>query len=587
MWRANPPLALLRYSVISVTLLALLLIAGECAVRPVGSFDEPLHYLSALLVRRGERANIDFQSVYPPFNYQPTAWIFALLGETTYAARLLQLLIYLGLLIAIALLFRANGARAWRLWGMLLMSVGLTAAMPLYISLLGATLALLAIMSYLYATGVGHGVRRSVFLALSGLLTLVTLLTRVNSALYVAAVIGADQLVEIARECKRGTFSVRAWLTRDVAPLTLPMTMCLLLLGLRYGGQVREIFNQVVTIPAFALADYAYAGAAWDPSLHGWMRLLHNGSSLPLLPLLWLGLRAPLSRLRLSWWAASLGLLALELWLAHAHPSFLPILVVPVALAVLGNQLIGPALDRYEFIALFGCCIFLHYYLSRPDFAHQLLSTAPLLLLLPVALATQGSQPAARFARLGMGLLCLVLARPIISQIHPKRGSFGAALGLVRGAFCATSDASRIATAELPLAPPLGTLYPDDSENRVVQFVRQRTRDDEAVYVGLTDHARPYVNDLRLSWALGRRVGARHFMLMSGITNTLEAEQSIITDLVGRSVHWVVLWRASHKNEDRLAHPLTLGSGVLDDYIRAHYRPVATFGDFTICEGGA
>jgi hypothetical protein len=584
--RVNRALTLLSYAVISALLLGLLLIADECASRAIGNFDEPLHYLSALLVRRGELPHLDFQSVYPPFNYQPTAWIFALLGETAFAARLLQLLIYLLLLIAVGSLFRFNGARGWRLWSMLLFSVGLTAAMPLHISLLGATLALLAIVSYLYATTLGVGRRRLVSMALAGLLVGMTLLTRVNFALYVTAVFGADQIVEIARARQRGSFSLRAWLTRDVAPLALPVAGCLLSLCLRYGGQVREVFKQVVTTPAYALAQYAYAGVAWDPSLRGWLRLVRNGWLLPIVPLLWLVLRARGSRARLGWLAACTPLLAIELWLAHNDTSLLPILVIPAALAVLTNQLLGAALDRYEFIALFGCCIFLHYYLSRPDIAHQLLSTAPALLLLPAVFATQDSQPAARFARLGMGLLLFVLARPIIFQIHPKRSTFGATLGLVRSAFNATSDASRIATEPLPLAPPLGTLYPDMAEDRVVQYVRARTREDEAVYVGLNEHTRPYVNDMRLTWALGRRVGTRHFMLMSGITNTLEAEQTMIADLRERQVRWVVLWHAPRRGSDGVARPLEAGSRLLDDYIRKHYRPVATFGEFTICKGG-
>jgi len=86
---------------------------------------------------------------------------------------------------------------------------------------------------------------------------------------------------------------------------------------------------------------------------------------------------------------------------------------------------------------------------------------------------------------------------------------------------------------------------------------------------------------MRLYWLLGRRVGTRQFMLAAGLTEFAEVQREIIRDLTERQVRWVVLWQG-------LPSPVGFdernprGSTLLDDHLARHFRPVATFGAFTV-----
>ena len=138
---------------------ASLIVAGNLG-RSVGALDESMQYVGAMLVRRGDRVNLDFHSVYPPLNYQLTSWAFALLGETALAARLLQVVLYLILLAFIWSLFRSEGFRGTRLWVMLLVAVALTSPLPGLAAFVGLTPAFVGIVFYLYAIGANSESRR-------------------------------------------------------------------------------------------------------------------------------------------------------------------------------------------------------------------------------------------------------------------------------------------------------------------------------------------------------------------------------------------------------------------------------------------
>jgi hypothetical protein len=97
----------------------------------------------------------------------------------------------------------------------------------------------------------------------------------------------------------------------------------------------------------------------------------------------------------------------------------------------------------------------------------------------------------------------------------------------------------------------------------------------------MADHRRTFVNDMRLYWLLGRRVGTAQFMLAAGLTDTAEVQREIIRDLSQRQVRWVVLWQgmASPPGFDERN---SRGSTELDDHLAHAFRPVATFGAFTV-----
>lgn len=549
-------------------------LAAEYLGRPVGLLDEPLLYVGARAVLHGAWPNIDFASVYPPLNYMPVAASFAWLGETARAARLAQLAAHWIVLAALAVWFSSLGLRGVRLAVLLLAALALTAALPIQLSVFGVTFGVLGLLAYLRGLALPRGGLRTALMIGAGSLAGLALLTRVGFGLYAAAAIGVDQLVEAWRRRAVGARGVGAG---DALPLSLSWAGVCIALAAAYGGHVREIFEQSVAALVRAVDRYAYAGPALEPSLHGLVRFLTLGWWLLIIPLLWLGLRAERPTSRAWVWAAASALLVAELGLAAARPTALPVLIVPVAAAIVWCRAAGDRLERDEFVASLAVCFFAHYYLSRTDLSHQLASTAALVLLLPSALRHE--RALARPEGWALVAFALGLAAPSLWSSRPSSAGVRAGLALLSDGR-AGSDAARIASP----TPALAAIYPDRVENAVARWVRERTRDNEPVYVGVADHASPTVSDLRLVWLIGRPLGARHYMLLSEISNTLEAQQSIVSDLEARGVRWVVTWRPPQAGGAALARPLEPGPRLVDDYLRVRFREAAAFGQFTLLE---
>jgi hypothetical protein len=267
----------------------------------------------------------------------------------------------------------------------------------------------------------------------------------------------------------------------------------------------------------------------------------------------------------------------------------LPFCALFALAALVGNQLTTNSLERRDFTSLLAISLFLHYYVYRPDFEHQAPSMALMIFLLPTLFGVHGqSWPDERTARAAFGFVLLLgLPAAVLPPIQYRQAGIDApavAVDLLRSGFSGGSDAARIAAAPRPLSGSLGILYPRNDETRVVQFVRAQTTERDAVYVGLADHSLPYLNNMRVYWMLGRRVGSRHYMLMTGFTNNVAAQSEMIADLQARHVRWVVLWKGLPADRYFLSRNLP-GATLLDEYLASHYHTVAVFGDFEIRSG--
>jgi hypothetical protein len=361
-----------------------------------------------------------------------------------------------------------------------------------------------------------------------------------------------------------------------------------------YGSGVSLIVEQAVLTVSRAVDRYAFMAPEVKPTLAGVGRFLTWGWWLPVFPLAWLALRAGSVRAQRLWWGAGTVVFLVDVVLAYSRPSALPLLIVPVSAALMLRHVLGvvrpggagaagsAGFVRTEFVALLACTFFAHYYVSRADHSHQIGSTAALVLVLP---SLFGSAPPARSsARWALAGFLALLAWTSVWNSRPRWLSTMTGVALVADEQRTTDDVVRIGLAGRSPGSPLETIYPDASENAVSRFVRARTRQDEAVYVGLVDHASPLVNNVRLTWLIGRPLGARHYMLMSGISNSAEAQRQIIEDLERRRVRWVALWRAYAGGRDSLERPLEPGVHELDDYLQRHYRTTTIGGRFHVLE---
>jgi hypothetical protein len=125
------------------------------------------------------------------------------------------------------------------------------------------------------------------------------------------------------------------------------------------------------------------------------------------------------------------------------------------------------------------------------------------------------------------------------------------------------------------------TIVDDSAEIEAARYLSAQSGPSDPVYVGLADHSRPYINDIRFYWILDRPVGSRHTMLMTGIISAREAQAEVIQDLERRRVDWVVLWDGVPESSANRIAP-ERGAALLDEYIRGAYDPRARFGAFTV-----
>ncbi|MBN1613128.1 MAG: glycosyltransferase family 39 protein [Deltaproteobacteria bacterium] len=124
-----------------------------------------------------------------------------------------------------------------------------------------------------------------------------------------------------------------------------------------------------------------------------------------------------------------------------------------------------------------------------------------------------------------------------------------------------------------------------DSERlAAIHYIQQRTRENEYIYVGLNRHDKIIMNDIVIYFASKRLSATKWHQFDPGIQTTKEIQSEIISDLRLRTPRYVVL----NSEWDELKEPneSALSSGVmlLDDFLKANYRLVASFGRLDIRE---
>src|SRR5262249_31102227 len=162
------------------TLLAVLFAYGQT----VQKFDDMIPLVGGMIVEQGRTPNLDFYSFYPPLGLYFNAAVFHLLARSVLAARLIGTFFYVLVLILAMRFFqlRFPHCRSLHPMALLLLSEGIVACLVLPVWP-GFALALSALLVYLCSLHVRHG--RLLALAVSGILTALALLYRINFGGYV------------------------------------------------------------------------------------------------------------------------------------------------------------------------------------------------------------------------------------------------------------------------------------------------------------------------------------------------------------------------------------------------------------------
>jgi hypothetical protein len=121
--------------------------------------------------------------------------------------------------------------------------------------------------------------------------------------------------------------------------------------------------------------------------------------------------------------------------------------------------------------------------------------------------------------------------------------------------------------------------------NDLITAVKSRTRPDEPIFSGSTEHGRLVKNDVIIYFVAGRPAANAYHELNPGMITTAEVQRRIIRSLEERHVAVAVLLNFSQENANRTQ---ALGEAtLLDDHIRRHFHVIGRFGRYELWQRDA
>jgi len=123
----------------------------------------------------------------------------------------------------------------------------------------------------------------------------------------------------------------------------------------------------------------------------------------------------------------------------------------------------------------------------------------------------------------------------------------------------------------------------------ITHFIREHTREDEQIYVGVERHDAIVISDMRFHYLADRLSCCRYSELHPGITDRLEVQQEIARGIEATGVRAAVIWKFGWPRETldeikarRMAAVDGVGETWLNDYIEANFEPLAQHGEHVL-----
>ena len=546
--------------------------------------------VNSSLIRQGLVIYRDFWCKETPFVFYLHSWAFGILGESVIASKVIGIVIYICLLACLYYYYRGYKHHAWQ-------TVVFLVALSGYFLLFNLTktkwiayaISFLALAIYLISCQAKRNKesKADLFLVCSGIAAGLAILAKLNCGAYlflgICCGLASDWLFE--RDKK--------YHLQRLAYFILPVITCLGLYLIAHIGHLPALIDQVIVFPGEELGQHRIISLANKDDL--WHQLLPDFGAVYLtvtFPLIWFHLRLVKLDRRISKKALMPLYIAIAiaplLFIAEFQtPALLPKLFIYPFLGVIACQLWVKAIATQQFAILCTYALYLHYYLSRADSSHY----SPLFFFILVLAIDelfnyrQFKLPKVYF----YSLLCLLIYQQFSVPWDTIKAKFGDRQNLInavrviqlKDTLLARGDSPFLMSANLPLTKPEAKIYNDGDELVALQFVHQNTTADDYVYVGVTDHARVYVANVRSYWALGRQIGVSNYTLEPGLTTEKSVQAEMIAELKQNQVNWIVLWQQPKPEADFRARNYQ-GSQLLDRYIQQNYSQVKQVGDYFI-----
>ena len=557
---------------------------------PSWAFDDAIPLVHGVLVQQGRIPSIDFFSFYPPLGPYVNAALFTLLGRTIVATRLFGGGVFCLVILLATRLFRSHFPHSVPIAMITVLLVAASIAKGIALPLWpGFGLSAVALLAYLSSQTSPNGrPHRWLAVALSGILTGLAVLYRLNFGAYVAAVVAVDLVINWWSSGKLRWKSDRLKsLSVTAAAFFIPMLICFF--GFCFWVYGTRMVAAIAQFTVTAQRTMLHRGFV-DLTYH--MRLV---SCAVVFPAGWYCLRILKARGKLPWStlavvAFDVGLLVLTVAWGN-HVSIVAILVVAEFASVVFLQLFVQRLPRLEFCLILFYCFQLHYFLSRADGFHtRFLGVVPVMLL-PFLLLEDvdtGKRNSAFFSKgvvlavLGPAILVLFAAPQF--RLSASRFTHGIRLiaDVIRHPHLADTD--RVLGPTRPEAA-WASVYPDVDELDALRYLRAATSNADPIFVGVQDHSKVFFNDLRIYWLSGRPIGVKTFQLETGDATEPGVQRGIIADLNQNNVQWMIIDRHPEPGDETFIRRAYVGSTLLDSYIRTNYQEQARFGQFSVLRG--
>jgi hypothetical protein len=559
------------FAVLSVQILA-------CLAAPVHQYDDAIPLVSSDLVRLGRTPAIDFKSFYPPFYYFPLAAAFRITARSVLVVRFFAVALYLIAISASILFFRRIFSSLKALVIYMILPVTVAIGPVNYPQWPAFALALLSLFAYLHSYTRQSSRPALQWLAAAGALAGFSTLVRFNFGPYVAAVAATDILLVEVLLTQKLPFSARV--QRAVLHIgafagsfaAVNLGFYVLLYGLH--GMFRPW--QMVTYSMRVMGS------------HNFLRIRPKMEVLfPLgFPCAWIFVRKAVRIDKLSTTAlvpavAAAALISLALLagnrasIAFWFPalSFLAVIVLHV--------FVFPVPRAVLCLLLFYVCL-QHYFLTRADLHHSILFFPIVALSFPFLLVSPAHPKAdgQAYPSMPKGLVVVALIGAAYAMAASRPD-------LVYSGPLAWNTVVRLSSGVLDLRIPdrqrLPLLDPSlTDEIRAIEFLRQRTSPSTLLFVGVKDHSKSFINDVRAYWLSERLPGVTYINIDSGMAGDETTQREIIAELQRNHVNWAILFDVAGTENEPSFQRLPAASRALDDFLNTHFQEQARFGRYSV-----